>query len=142
MALSMMINCINTPKLEALNECITYYNKFIDRDPLITENSILEFILICLLNNADVIALIIYVGEVVLLLFKVHISPDYVDERIDYETNMIYTPKLKFVQLSLNIEKEKQDLQKKIDNFNMLIFKDIYHQLKIDKKNCIKTEKW
>jgi hypothetical protein len=48
---------INTPKLQQLNTCIAYYNKFIDRYLPITKNSTLEFILTSLLYNNDVILL-------------------------------------------------------------------------------------
>jgi hypothetical protein len=41
---------INTPKLPSLNECDAYYNKFIYSDPPVTENSMLKYILTCLLK--------------------------------------------------------------------------------------------
>jgi hypothetical protein len=103
--------------------CIIYYGNFIDPDPPITEDSTMEFILTCLLNNADVIALIIYNNEVTLLLFKDNRNSDNVDEKIEYQTDMKSTPK--FLLSSLSIEKEKQDLQKQIDNCSMLISKDL-----------------
>jgi hypothetical protein len=52
-------NYINNPRLPSLYTCITYYNKFVDPDLSITEDSSVEFIFSALLNNADVIALII-----------------------------------------------------------------------------------
>jgi hypothetical protein len=56
-------------------------------------------------------------------MFKVNINPGYVDDKIDYQTDMTYI--YKSVLLLLSIEKEKQDLQKQIDNFNILISKDM-----------------
>jgi hypothetical protein len=58
-----------------------------------------------LLNNADIITLIIYVNEVTSLMFKTNINPANVNEKIDYQTEMKYTPK-SFL-LSLNAAKVK-----------------------------------
>jgi hypothetical protein len=53
----------------------------------------LEFILICLLNNCDVIALIIYTNEVTSIMFKGNQNPGYVDDKIDYKTDLKNTLK-------------------------------------------------
>jgi hypothetical protein len=63
-----------------------------------------------LLNNADVIALIICWNEVTALLFKYNKDRGNVDDKLDLQINMKFTPKT-FI-LSQNIEKSKQDLQK------------------------------
>jgi hypothetical protein len=63
----------------------------------------MEFILTSLLNNTDVITLIMFLNEVTSLLFNSNRNSGYVDERIDYKTDMKYT--LKFVLLSISIEK-------------------------------------
>jgi hypothetical protein len=49
---------------------ITIYNNFVDPDPPIIKDSTMEIILKCLLNNADVTALIIFTNEINSLLFK------------------------------------------------------------------------
>jgi hypothetical protein len=85
------------------------------------------------LNNADNIALIINVNEITSLMFKSNRNPCYVDSKLDYQTNMNFTPHT--VLLSGNIGKEKQDLQKQIDNYNLLISNNICHLLKTNKKN-------
>jgi hypothetical protein len=95
----------------------------VDQDFPITENSRMKFILTSLLNNADVITLIIFVNEITSLLFKVNRNPGCVDDKINCQTNMKYMSK--YILLSLSIEKEKQDLQKKMETFNMLISKDL-----------------
>jgi hypothetical protein len=79
---------VNSLKLLPLNECITYYNNFINPDPFITKDSMIKFILACLLNNVDVIGLIIYGDEVISLMFKRNLNPGYVNEKIDYQTDM------------------------------------------------------
>jgi hypothetical protein len=56
-------------------------------------------------------------------LFKTNKSPGYIDDKLDQQFNIKSTPKT--VILSLNIEKDKQDLQKQIDDFNVLISKDL-----------------
>jgi hypothetical protein len=83
----------------------------------------MEFILTSLLNNSEVIALIISKHELTSLLFKDNRASSYEDARIDYQTDMNYTPKS--VLLSVSIEKEKNDFQKQIDDFNVLISKDV-----------------
>jgi hypothetical protein len=50
-------------------------------------------------------------------LFKTNKSFGYVDDKLDQQFNMKFTPKT--VVLSLNIEKDKQDLQNQIDDFNI-----------------------
>jgi hypothetical protein len=57
--------CVNIFKLLLLNKFITYYNNFINPVPPITEDSTIEFILECLWNNTDIIALIICADEIV-----------------------------------------------------------------------------
>jgi hypothetical protein len=71
------------------------------------------------LNNADNIALIINLYEVISLMMKDYRGPGYEDAKLDYQTNMNFT--LHTVLLSINLEKEKQELQKQIDNYNLLI---------------------
>jgi hypothetical protein len=83
----------------------------------------MEFILSALLNNADVIALIIYRNEVTSLLFKEYSTSCYVNDKLDQQINMKFTPKT--ILLSISIEKEKHNLQKQIDDFNVLTSKDV-----------------
>jgi hypothetical protein len=109
--------------LPLLEECINYYNKFVNQDSPITKDSTMESILSALLKNVDVIALVICKSEVTSLLFKTNKSSGYVDDKLDQQFNMKFTPKT--VTLSLNIEKNKQNLQKQIDDFNVLISKDL-----------------
>jgi hypothetical protein len=71
------------------------------------------------LNNANNITLIINLDEVTSLIFKTNKTPGYEDTKLDYQTNMNFTQNS--VLLSVSIEKEKQDLQKQIDNYNLLI---------------------
>jgi hypothetical protein len=83
-------NYANRVQLPSLRTCITYYDKFINQDPPITEDSTIEFILSALLNNADVIVLVICKTEVTSLLFKTNISSRYVDDKLDQQFNMKY----------------------------------------------------
>jgi hypothetical protein len=128
---------MNTPKVPPLNTCFAYYNKFIDPDALITENSTIEFILTSLLNNGDVVALIICTEEITSLLFKANINPGYVDDKRDYQTDMTLAHKLFYYNLVL---KKKLDPQKQIDNYNMLISKDL-SIIKNRKKELYKNRK-
>jgi hypothetical protein len=64
----------------------------------------MKFILTRLLNNADVIALIIFASEVISLLFNSNRNSGYVDKTIDYQTDITYTHES--VPLSLGIEKK------------------------------------
>jgi hypothetical protein len=89
----------------------------------ITLDTTIESLLTNFLNNADNIALIINVNEVTSLMFKTNRNPGYLDTKIIYQTNMSFTPKI--VLLSVSIEKEKQDLEKQIDNYNLLISNDM-----------------
>jgi hypothetical protein len=73
--------CINTPKLKALNDSIKYFNNFINPDPPIAKDSMLEFILTCFLINANVIALIVYVDEDTFLMFKGNNNSIYVNKK-------------------------------------------------------------
>jgi hypothetical protein len=83
----------------------------------------MEFILSALLNNAAIIALVICRNEITSLLFKYNSASGSVDDKLDQQINMKFTHKT--VILLLNIEKDKQDLQKQIDDFNTLISKDL-----------------
>jgi hypothetical protein len=56
-----------------------------------------------LLNNPDIITLVICKSEVTSILFKTNRSPGYVDEKLDKQMNVNFSPKT--VILSLNIEK-------------------------------------
>jgi hypothetical protein len=49
----------------------------------------------------------IFIKEVTLLMLKTNINPGYVNEKIDFQTDIKYT--VKFVLLSLSAEKEKRD---------------------------------
>jgi hypothetical protein len=71
------------------------------------------------LNNCDNIALIINVDEVTSIMFKEYRGSGYEDPKLDYQTNMNFTPHT--VPLSINLEQEKEELQKQIDNYNLLI---------------------
>jgi hypothetical protein len=51
----------------------------------------MEFILTAMLNNADVIALVIYRSEVNSLLFKYNRDSGYVDDKLN-QINMKFTP--------------------------------------------------
>jgi hypothetical protein len=108
---------INVHKLLPLSTCIEYYSKFGNNDPLVTVDTIIESLLTTFLNNADNITLIINVNEVTSLMFKENRNPGYEDTKLDYQTNMDFTPHT--ILLSVSIEKEKQDLQKQIDNYNL-----------------------
>jgi hypothetical protein len=80
-------NCkVSVHKFLLLNIYIEYFNKFIDQNPPITENSMMKSILTSLLNNADadIISLIIFVNEISSLMFKRNRSPNYLDDKIDY----------------------------------------------------------
>jgi hypothetical protein len=104
---------INAHKLLPVSSCIEYYSKFGNNEP----HTIIESLLTTFLNNADNIALIINTNEVTSLMFKTNRNPGYGETTLDYQTNMNFTPKT--VLLSVNHEKEKQDLQKQIDNYNL-----------------------
>jgi hypothetical protein len=110
---------ITIHRLPPLSTCIEYYSKFGNNNPPITEHTTIESLLRTFLNNADNIALIINVYEVTSLMFKGNRNPGYEDAKLDYQTNINLTPHT--VQLSISIEKEKQELQKQIDNYNLLI---------------------
>jgi hypothetical protein len=83
-------------------------------------------------------------------MFKTNINLGYVNDNIDYQTDMKYTPKT--VLLSLTGEKEKQDLLKQIDNYSMLISKNLsiiknkqkklYRNRKIVKQMNYKEDKY
>jgi hypothetical protein len=107
---------INIHKLLPLRTCIEYYSEFGENDPPITEDTTIESSLTTFLNNVDNITLIINLYEVNSLMFKEYRGPGYEDAKLDYQINMNLTPHT--VQLSISIEKEKQDLQKQIDNYN------------------------
>jgi hypothetical protein len=109
---------INVHKLLPVSTCIEYYSNFGNNDPPITEHTTIESLLTFFLNNVDNIALIINLYEVTSLMFKENRNPGYEDAELDYQTNMNFTPHT--VQLSISIEKEKQDPQKQIDNYNLL----------------------
>jgi hypothetical protein len=57
--------------------------------------------------------LVICRNEVTSLLFKINRNLGYVDDKLDQQFNMKFTPKT--VTSSLNFEKDKQNLQKQID---------------------------
>jgi hypothetical protein len=79
--------------LPLLRVCIAYYNKFVNQDSPITEDSTIEFILSALLKNKAVIGLVICKSEVTSLLFKTNRNPSYVDDKLDQEMKMNFTPK-------------------------------------------------
>jgi hypothetical protein len=114
---------INAQKLLQVSTCIEYYSKFGNNDLPITEHTTIEPLLTSFLNNTNNIDLIINLNEVTSLIFKENRSLGYVDTKIDYQTDMRFTSKS--VLLSVSIEKEKQNLQKQIDNYNLLISNDI-----------------
>jgi hypothetical protein len=58
-----------------------------------------------LLKNTAVITLVICKSEVIPLLFKTNKNHCYVDDNIDQQYNMIFTPQT--YKLSINIEKDK-----------------------------------
>jgi hypothetical protein len=101
---------INGYKLSPINTCIEYYKKFVNNNSLITLDTTIESLLAAFLNNANNIALIINLLEVTSLLFKNNRNPGYEDTKLDHQTNLNLTPHT--VLLSINIEKEKQELQK------------------------------
>jgi hypothetical protein len=53
----------------------------------------IKFILARLLNNANVIALIIYAGELTSLILKSNIDSGYLNEKLDFQTDIRYTRK-------------------------------------------------
>jgi hypothetical protein len=89
------------------------------------------------LNNADNIALSINL-EVTSLMTKRNINPDYENAKLDYQTNRGFTPHT--ILLSVNLEKEKQDLQNQIDNYNLLI-SDNMSFTKDKQKELVETRK-
>jgi hypothetical protein len=64
----------------------------------------MEMILSALLKNVDVIALVICRSEVTSLLFKNNRSSGYVDDKLEQQFKMKFTPQT--VMLSYNFEKE------------------------------------
>jgi hypothetical protein len=110
---------INIHRLLPVHTCIEYYSKFGSNNPPITEHTTIKSLLTTFLNNANNIALIINVYEITSLMFKENRNPGYEDSKLDYQTNMNLTPHT--VQLSISIEKEKQELQNQIDYYNLLI---------------------
>jgi hypothetical protein len=104
---------INVLKLLPVHTCNDFYSNFGNNEPPITEDTTIEFLLTTFLNNADNIALTIN------LHFKRNRNPGYEDSKLYYQANMNFTPHT--VLLSISFEKEKQDLQKQIDNYNLLI---------------------
>jgi hypothetical protein len=129
---------INAHKLLPVHTCIEYYSKFGNNEPPITLDTSIESLLTNFLNNADNIALIININEVTSLIFKTSKNPGYLDSKLDYQINMNFTPKA--VLLSVTIEKEKQDLQKQIDNYNLLISNNISF-IKDKQKELVKNRK-
>jgi hypothetical protein len=123
-------------RLPLLSVCIGYYNKFINQDSPTTEDSAIEFILSALLKNTAVITLVICKTKVTSLLFKTNKTPGYVDDKLEQQFNMKFTPKT--VILSLNIKKDKQDLQKQIDDVNVLISKYLLF-IKYKQNECRKN---
>jgi hypothetical protein len=102
---------INIHKLLLLNTCIENYSKFGNNERSITLDTSIESLLTTFLNNADNIAVIINFYEVTSLMFKDNRVHGYEDAKLDYQTDMNLTPHT--VQLSINIEKEKQEVQNK-----------------------------
>jgi hypothetical protein len=110
-------------RLPLLRVCIKYYNKFVNQDSPITEDSTMKYILLALLKYVDVIALVLSRSEVTSLLFKKNRSSGYVDDKLDQQLKMKFTPQT--VMLSFDIEKEQQDLEKQRNELNVLISKEL-----------------
>jgi hypothetical protein len=116
-------NNANKAHLQLLYVCIAYYNKFINQNLPITEDSTIEFIYSALLNNADAILLLFVEVKLLYYLFKYNRYLGYADYKLDQQINMKFTPQI--ILLSKSSEKEKQHLQKQIDNSNVLISIDL-----------------
>jgi hypothetical protein len=83
----------------------------------------MEMILSALLKNVDVIVLVICRSEVTSLLFKNNKTPGYVDDKLEQQFKMKFTPQT--VILSFDNEKEQKDLERQRNNLNVLISKEL-----------------
>jgi hypothetical protein len=97
---------INVHKLSPFSLCFEYYNTLGNNDPPIVIDTTSESLLTNFLNNANNIALISNVNEVTSLMFKTNRNPGYEDAKLDFQTDMNFSPKT--VILSVSIEQKNK----------------------------------